>query len=180
MYTKRTNNRFTDLIREQAVLDVIDNKQSLCEVSRQFGTDHSVIRQWVSSYKRYGKNGFHLGKRHYSVEFKLDAIKALKDNHLSLHQAALEFGINVSVLRSWRHKYETYGLRGLELVKIGRPSKMQNKKPQKPKTVKSPEGDLLRELHLLQVENAYLKKLHALIQERIARENGNGQEPSRD
>lgn len=180
MYKKRTNNRFTDLIRKQAVLQVISDSKSLSEVARQLGTDHSVIRRWVSGYKKFGQEGFHLGKRDYSAEFKINVISTLKDNQLSLHQGSLDFGINPSVLLSWRNKFETGGLNALEPTKKGRPPKMKPRKARPKKAVKEAEADLLREVHLLRVENAYLKKIHALIQERNTRENGNGQKPSRD
>lgn len=182
MYKKRTNNTFTDFIRKQAVLQVIRDNKSLREVARQLGTDHSIIRRWVSGYKKFGEGGFHLGKRDYSVEFKVNVVNTLKDNQLSLHQASLDFGINSSVLQSWKNKFETGGLNALETAKKGRPPKMKPRKahPKKEKAGKEAEADLLREVHLLRVENAYLKKLHALIQERNTRENGNGQKPSRD
>jgi transposase len=40
--------------------------------------------------------------------------------------------------------------------------------------------DLFKEIELLKAENAYLKKLRALVQERIARERKNGLPPSRN
>ena len=40
--------------------------------------------------------------------------------------------------------------------------------------------DLLKEVEFLKAENAYLKKLRALVQERIAREYKNGLPPSKN
>ena len=40
--------------------------------------------------------------------------------------------------------------------------------------------DLLKEIELLKAENAYLKKLRALVQERIARESKKGLPPSKN
>lgn len=45
-------------------------------------------------------------------------------------------------------------------------------KDKKPKRNKEIEEDLISELQRLRMENAYLKKLNALVRERIARENG--------
>ena len=55
----------------------------------------------------------------------------------------------------------------------GRPNKMSSKnknikKPLDPKV----EEDLIEEVQRLRMENEYLKKLHALVQERIDQENG--------
>ena len=50
---------------------------------------------------------------------------------------------------------------------------MSSEKPKKPKLSKETEEDLIAEVQRLRMENEYLKKLNALVQQRIARENGN-------
>ena len=49
---------------------------------------------------------------------------------------------------------------------------MSSNKPRKKKLEKETEEDLIAEVQRLRMENEYLKKLQALVQERIARENG--------
>ena len=49
---------------------------------------------------------------------------------------------------------------------------MNSDKPTKKKLSKETEEDLIAEVQRLRMENEYLKKLNALVQERIARENG--------
>ena len=49
---------------------------------------------------------------------------------------------------------------------------MSSDKPRKKKLNKETEEDLIAEVQRLRMENEYLKKLNALVQERIARENG--------
>jgi len=49
---------------------------------------------------------------------------------------------------------------------------MSSDKPRKKKLNKETEEDLITEVQRLRMENEYLKKLNALVQERIARENG--------
>jgi transposase len=46
--------------------------------------------------------------------------------------------------------------------------------------VKTQEEELQAELEYLRTENAYLKKLRAFVEERIARESGKKQKPSKD
>ena len=50
---------------------------------------------------------------------------------------------------------------------------MSSDKPAKKKLSKETEEDLIAEIQRLRMENDYLKKLQPLVQERIARENGN-------
>ncbi len=49
---------------------------------------------------------------------------------------------------------------------------MSSDKPRKKKLNKETEEDLIAEVQRLRMENDYLKKLQALVQERIALENG--------
>ena len=49
---------------------------------------------------------------------------------------------------------------------------MNSNKPKKKKLSKQTEEDLIAEVQRLRMENEYLKKLQALVQERIAQENG--------
>jgi len=54
------------------------------------------------------------------------------------------------------------------------------KKSEKPKQNLNREQELEAENAQLRMENAYLKKLNALVQERIAREKGKKQPPSKN
>ena len=59
-----------------------------------------------------------------------------------------------------------------------RDSIIKNKKKDKLNT--TPHEELLKELEYLRAENAYLKKLQALVEERIVRESGKEPKPSKD
>jgi hypothetical protein len=61
------------------------------------------------------------------------------------------------------------GIEGLENKKKGRKPRVQNPKPPK-----AGEEELLDRIQYLEAENAYLKKLNALVAEREKRESGNG------
>ena len=54
----------------------------------------------------------------------------------------------------------------------GRPSSSGKKRGRPPKLDKTVEEDLIAENQRLRMENEYLKKLQALVRERIDRENG--------
>ena len=110
----------------------------------------------------------------YTGDFKLSVIQYMHEHHLSLSQAAVHFGIPAeSTLNKWERIYYEEGSQGLYKDNRGRKSKMKNEKPKAKKLDKKTEEDLIAEVQRLRMENEYLKKLNALVQERIARENGN-------
>ena len=67
--------------------------------------------------------------------------------------------------------YHENGKEALFEERRGGASKMRIKKTQKVKKQTDVNKDLLAEVQRLRMENEYLKKLNALVQERIKREN---------
>ena len=57
---------------------------------------------------------------------------------------------------------------------------MSKSKPNEVNPKATPHEELLKELEYLRAENAYLKKLQALVEERIVRESGKEPKPSKD
>ena len=91
-----------------------------------------------------------------------------QEHNLSCYQTAVLFGItNATTVSAWRKKYITGGTEAL-FQKQGRRSKMPKKSliPNKPRE----EWTKDEELAYLRMENEYLKKLTALVQERKQRE----------
>lgn len=85
----------------------------------------------------------------------------MHEEHLSYSEAARQFEVcNHNRVASWERIYLTEVPEGLYIERRGRGSKGQS--PQLPKKV---EEDLLTEVQRLRVENAYLNKLQALVQE---------------
>ena len=66
----------------------------------------------------------------------------------------------------WERIYLEEGPEGLYIERRGRGSKGRPPKKQKPEV----EEDLLAEVQRLRAENAYLKKLNALVAERVRQE----------
>ena len=92
-------------------------------------------------------------------------------NHLSATETAIQFKIgNTNHVLKWERIYYEEGPQALYLERRGRSKKM-NSKPRKKKLSESVEKDLIAEIQQLRMENAYLKKLNALVQERMEREN---------
>ena len=99
--------------------------------------------------------------KRYTGEFKQRVVEAMQKEHLSYCEAARQFEVcDDKRVASWERIYLTEGPEGLYVERRGRGSK--GRPPQMPKEV---EEDLLAEVQRLRAENAYLKKLKALVQE---------------
>ena len=138
-------------------------------VAKQHGVGHEVLRRWVMSFRAHGMDGLKKKFSHYNAEFKLSVLRHMWDNSLALGQTAALFNIrNPGSLLAWEREYRRAGLNGLTTRSRGKPKSMSVAPPQpesKPDKEKSRE-DLQAELDYLRMENAYLKKLQALVQAR--------------
>ena len=100
--------------------------------------------------------------KRYTGEFKQMVVETMLRDKLSYREAARQFDISDhSRVTSWERIYLTEGPTGLYIERRGRSSKGRPAKF--PKEV---EEDLLKEVQRLRAENAYLKKLQALVLER--------------
>ena len=159
---------------KKAAIDlVLIEGLSQCEVSRITGITRSHLQIWLNLYSHYGIEGLLMKSGTYDGEFKINVIEYMHKNKISLTQTAATFGIpGVATVQKWERIYYEEGPQGLYRDKRGRPQKMNSKNPKKPTLNKETEEDLIAEVQRLRMENEYLKKLNALVQERIARENG--------
>ena len=130
-------------------------------LAKKYKVPKSCIQQWVAQYKI---NGFFTKPtRHFSGDFKLKVLNYQQEQHLSDPETALLFGItNQGTICTWRKKYITGGTEAL-FQKQGRRSKMPKKSliPNKPRE----EWTKDEELAYLRMENDFLKKYLALVQE---------------
>ena len=135
-------------------------------IANKYNVARTCVQQWVAQYELTGS--FTKPTRHFSGEFKLKVLNYQQEHHLSDLQTALIFGItNQGTICAWRKKYITGGTEAL-FQKQGRRSKLPKKSliPNKPRE----EWTKDEELAYLRMENEYLKKLTALIQEDKQRE----------
>ena len=91
-------------------------------------------------------------------------------NELSFVQAATHFNIrSPGVIPTWERCYHSGGLDALTPRQRGRPKKMPEVPPPKPQAPADDDTrtreELLAEVNYLRMENAYLKKLKALVQQ---------------
>lgn len=161
-----------------AVKSVLWGDASLRSAAARLGCDHKLVRIWVARYKRFGESGLCPPRKSYRGDFKFKVVRCMEQKHLSLFETAIHFGVPGSVtVRSWQRIYQREGADGLYQVK--RKMKKKNPPRQNLKRENLSHEELLKENEYLRAENAYLKKLRALVQERTPSQSGKKQKPSK-
>ena len=133
---------------------------------------HDSIRKWAKVYDLYGESGLEHQSRRWAYEDKANAVQRVLDGE-SYHEVAYSLGMSTHTrVRGWHRKYLELGWDGLKLDGRGRKRKMGSKpiKPSKSKSQEEEIVELRKRLEYLEAENAYLKKLAALVQQRKAQE----------
>ena len=112
--------------------------------------------------------------KQYTGEFKQQVVEDVMKNKLSYLEAARKHGVtNKTQVNRWERLYLTEGVQALYEERRGRTKGgIGNRTTHPPKLSKEAEEDLLKEVQRLRAENDYLKKLNALVAERVRRENG--------
>ena len=100
--------------------------------------------------------------KRYTGEFKQEVVETMMREKLSYTEAARQFDVSDHHrVASWERIYLEEGPEGLYVERRGRKSTGRPPKQLKPEV----EEDLIAELQRLRAENAYLKKLKALVLE---------------
>ena len=104
--------------------------------------------------------------KRYTPEFKIKVVETMQKEKLSYSEAAREFDVsNHNRVADWERIYLEEGKEGFYVERRGRKSTCRPKKLKK-----EVEEDLISEVQRLRAENAYLKKLNALVSERVRQE----------
>lgn len=164
--------KYSNEFKLNVVKYCIEQHHSYGEASNKFNIPSiENVRQWCKKYELHGPAGLLKNqKASYSGEFKQSVVEYMHTNHLSAIETAMHFNFgNANHVLKWERIYYEEGPQGLYIERRGK-SKNMSSKPRKKKNVNENE-DLLKEVQYLRMENEYLKKLNALVQERIKREN---------
>jgi len=140
----------------------------------------TTIETWVRLYELHGIEGLKRKQFHrdWTAEERFELVAKVLAGQ-SITSIAIESGINSGVLYQWVRKYKILGYEGLKLNKRGRPPK--EPKPMKKvidnnKLTVSEKEELKllkRRNEYLEAENAYLKKVRALVIEKNAKKKQN-------
>ena len=161
-------------------MHMIEDGISIHSIHAKYGINEDRLHVLWNRYQLQGKAGL-LKKKNIKADFALKKIIVLdiEKNHLTLHAASLKYGASSQRIYVWLRQYREGGLAALNSIKKrGRPPVMgRPKKNSKPLT----ELERLRkEVQELKTENALLKKVRALVEERNARLREIGHGPSKN
>ena len=169
---------------EQQKLDAVESYRSgelgLRATAALHTVDVASLRKWVAAYEAIGIAGIQRKRRQtYDLKFKVEVLQKLKSEELSYRQAGALFNIRrFDSIAAWERAYDRDGIAGLM---PHQPLRQERKAPDgapKPAPVDSAVAEtpsrqeLLVELEALRTENAYLKKLKALVQTKSAPGSG--------
>ena len=144
---------------------------SYLRVANTYGIHTTDVCKWVLAHQLHGPSSLQdRSYQQYTPEFKLLVLEHMRAYGASPRSTSAHFNIaSPSTILVWRRLYNEGGITALEPKPKGRPSMPKRHEIQallaKPSSELTPE-ELLRKLHYLEVENAYLKKLQALAQQK--------------
>ena len=164
--------KYSNEFKLKVVTYCIEERYSYRDTAKHFSISSSTtVFHWVRKYKEHGPSGLIRNFQKYDGVFKQNVVEYMHTNHLSLTETSIRFNIgNPKIVCKWEQIYYEKGPQALYQETRGR-SKNMSSKPRKKKLSKEVEEDLIAENQRLRMENEYLKKLNALVQERINQEN---------
>ena len=150
-------------------MHMLEDGYSINYIHTKYGICKSRLGKLWFLYQREGDKVLH--RQAYTrsnAAFRHKVVLNIENNGISLLQASIKYGVSATRLRVWLKTYRTSGIEALSISKKqGRPPIMG-----RPKKVQKPETELerlRREVQELKTENALLKKVKALVEEREAR-----------
>lgn len=149
-------------------------------LSTKYSIATTVLHQWVSNYKHFGKSSLmrSRSKQSYPFKFKLHVVELYLTSEMSYQELALQVGMkNPSQIARWVIDYKTVGPEALKPKKKGRKGTLD--KDRVAHAIKNSNSDeqkeLLKQLEdenlKLRIENAFLKELRRLRLEEKRRLN---------
>lgn len=176
-----------NLSLKQSLIEECLSAKSVHEVAIKHGLSPSILRRWVKGYEKHGAMGLIAKYSHYDAQFKLKVLQCVEQDGLSAQQACIRFDIRgPSSIRQWKKLYDEGGVEALqphrpqESSMPRKSSKQLKVTPAVPSDAELTPEQMLQELAYLRAENAYLKKLDALIQADPRTAQSKKRRPSKD
>lgn len=175
---EKRKNRKHGLSEKLRVIRDYQSGYGCSTISRKRRIAESVVTHWIRAYQAHGAKGLEKQPRaSISAEIKQQAVRDILEECLSFETVALKYRVSMSAIYSWSQRVKEHGYASLLTIKQGRPTKPMGR-PKK----KQPETELEKlqeEVRYLRAENALLKKLKALEEERTVPESARQSKPSK-
>ncbi len=131
-------------------------------VAKEYHVSSTQVREWIDAYLEHGEAGLCASSQSYSGDFKVSVVEYMHSTGYSPRKTAAHFNIHSrKTVLNWERIYKEQGKEALYMDR--------RKKAKQPKDTNSEEKsyeELKAEVEELRMENEYLKKLRALVQER--------------
>ncbi|MEK5485289.1 helix-turn-helix domain-containing protein [Lysinibacillus sp. FSL M8-0355] len=153
-----------------AVLAYFEEKESTYQIANRLQRDRQYVRLWIELYRYHGIEGIirPQGFTNYEDSFKIKVIQHLIETGDSLLQTAAKFNIpSRETIRRWKKQWMSKADKVLYQIEKECQSMPKKQPPSSDLNEKTME-ELKAEIDYLRMENAYLKKLKALVQEKEA------------
>ena len=164
-------------------MHMLENGYSINYIHEHYGIDKQLLSHLWTRYESEGPSGL-LKKQYVKADcaFKVQVVRDIEENHLTLVEASLKYNVSANRIYIWHRIAKTQGFYALSVVKPrGRPPKNDMGRPRKKKPEDMTELELLQlRVKELEAENALLKKVKALVEEREARLREIGRKPSKN
>ena len=148
--------------------------ESATSLEHEYGIDHHDVVMYANRYVRCGEDGLRPRVSKVTpVDVKVQAARDYLEHCVSLPELADKYDVDRKTIRIWAQTFEKQGLTALR-------DRRNDKRPQQhmytgnDKAASEMIKELREKVKDLEAENALLKKVKALVEERIAREQGNG------
>ena len=156
-----------------------ESGESISKICKELGIHSESLTLWTAIYKAKGAQGLCKHNAHKSADEKLLIVKDILNNELSLTSASKKYLVAIDTLKMWIKAYRMHGAGGLH--RKNEAGKVMSKKKRAYTEEELDELEQLRRRNeWLEAENALLKKVKALVEEREARQRATGRKPSKD
>lgn len=161
-----------------AICQMLADGASVVMVEKVSGVNRALLKEWYLKYQIHGEYGLHShSHKSYSDAEKESLVLEFQNKDLPLLRFCIERQISHTQFRKWCKAYTGADHYCKHVSQV--PSSPPEMKPPIPEEYKHlSQDELLEELAYLRAENALLKKVKALTDEKRAHQLKNGRKPS--
>ena len=99
--------KYPEEMRIKIAKAIVEEGRTANQVAKEFPAPLYMIKRWAKLYRYKGVEALRICRRTYSREFKMQVIKYMKENDLSIKETSARFGIpQHRALSLWLREYE--------------------------------------------------------------------------